>query len=325
MGEPVVTVAIPSHDRPERLGRLLDALRDQTLSADRFEVIVCHDSAGPETERLLSAHGGLVRGVRIPHGQGGPGLQRNRAWRLGRAPLVAFIDDDCRPARDWLEHLLSVAAANPGAIVEGTTKPDPEEVHLLVHPHARTLDVDPPSAWGATCNILYPRELLERLDGFDEWNLTTAGEDTDLMLRALEAGAGHVGAEDALVWHAVDPGSLRGRLRTLPRWQTAVLVARRHPRIRERLTLRIFWRHSHARLVPALVGLALTVATRRPAWLLLALPWLRHRGPLVRARPAPARSRNPRHARPARGRHGGARRDGSRLDPLPDGRALSVR
>ena len=260
------------------------------MPADRFEVIVCHDSAGPETERLISEHeeagGGRVHGIRIPHDQGGPGLQRNRAWRLGGAPLVAFIDDDCRPSPEWLEHLLRAAEAHPGAIVEGTTKPDPDEADFLVYPHARSLDVDPPSLWGATCNILYPRELLERLEGFDE-SLTSAGEDTDLLLRAKAAGAPHVGAPGALVWHAVDPGSLRGRLRSLPRWQTLALVARRHPEVRARLPLRTFWKPSHVRLLPALAGLALAGATRRPAWLLLALPWLMLRrrwyGPAPRA------------------------------------------
>jgi GT2 family glycosyltransferase len=277
MAEPAVTVAIPSHDRPERLKRLLDGLREQTLPADRFEVIVCHDDAGPDTERVLREQGGgRVRGDRIPHGEGGPGLQRNRAWRLGRAPLVAFIDDDCRPARGWLENLLTVAEANPGAVVEGATKPDPEELQFLEGPHARTLDVDPPSTWGATCNILYPRELLERLRGFDEGFLA-AGEDTDLMLRALAAGSAHVGAPDALVWHAVDPGSLARRLRSLGRWQHLALVARRHPGIRAKLLLGVFWKPSHARLVPALAGLVLAGATRRPWWLLLGLPWLRLR------------------------------------------------
>ena len=276
-----ITVAIPSHQRAERLCALLDGLARQTLVPERFEIVVCH-TPDQATERLLATHplstDGRLKAVATPPGEKGPALQRNRAWRAGSAPLVAFIDDDCRPAPAWLEGLLQTAQANPGAVVEGATRPDPEEAHHLGMPFARTLHVDPPSTWAATCNILYPRELLERVGGFDEGFLA-AGEDTDLILRATESGARQVGAPEALVWHAVDPGSLRGRLRTLPRWQHTVLVVRRHPHVRRRLPFRMFWKPSHARLVPALAGIALAAGTRRPWWLLLALPWLVLRAP----------------------------------------------
>ena len=270
---PEVTVAIPSHGRAERLVRLLEALEGQTCARDRYEVVVCHDYAPGH----LPSNGG-IREVVISHGSGGPALQRNRAWRAGAAPLVAFIDDDCRPAPDWLESLLRAADANPGAIVEGRTAPDPEEVHLLQRAHSRTQEIDPPSVHAQTCNILYPRPLLERVGGFDEQAFPMAGEDTDLMLRSLAAGARHAGAPEALVWHAVDPGSLRGRLRTLPRWQNIVLLTRRHRSVRSTLPLRLFWKPSHVRVVPALAGIGLAAATRRPHWLWLVLPWFRIRG-----------------------------------------------
>ena len=53
-----------------------------------------------------------------------------------------------------------------------------------------------PSGWYETCNIAYPRELLERLGGFDaafagndRGDYPVGGEDTDLGLRARAAGA----------------------------------------------------------------------------------------------------------------------------------------
>jgi GT2 family glycosyltransferase len=284
---PEITVAIPSHRRARRLRALLDGLAAQTLAPERFEVVVCH-TPDEETEQVLADHplaeGGRLRALRLPPGERGPALQRNRAWRVGRADLVAFMDDDCRPHPNWLAELLAVARAHPGAIVEGATRPDPLEEHHLGMPYARTLWVDPPSPWGATCNICYPRELLERVGGFDE-RFALAGEDTDLLMRALDAGALHVGAPRALAWHAVDPGTLVGRLRTLPRWRHAVLVVRRHPRVRSALSLGVFWRPEHASLVGALAGAALAAASRRPAWLALALPWLVSRAPRYGASP----------------------------------------
>ena len=46
--------------------------------------------------------------------------------------------------------------------------PDPDEGMLLLAPLRETQAIDPPQPWAQACNILYPRELLERLGGFDE-------------------------------------------------------------------------------------------------------------------------------------------------------------
>ena len=98
--------------------------------------------------------------------------------------MVAFTDDDCRPPPEWLERALEAARAHPGQVVQGATRPDPHEAHLLgMAPHARSQNINPPVPWAQTCNIVYPREALERVGGFDE-QIPTAGDDMDLAARA---------------------------------------------------------------------------------------------------------------------------------------------
>jgi glycosyltransferase involved in cell wall biosynthesis len=110
--ERLVSVVVPTYERPERLARLLDGLRRQTLAADAFEVIVVDDGSGLATSELLAREGlrgGLrLRTPRHEHNQG-PSAGRNTGWRIAEAPLVAFTDDDCVPTPAWLESLLSVA------------------------------------------------------------------------------------------------------------------------------------------------------------------------------------------------------------------------
>jgi GT2 family glycosyltransferase len=274
---PEISVVVPSHERPIRLRWLLNALEEQTLDRRRFEVVVVHDSAGPETDELLRTHPlaevGVLRGFSLDPGSGGSAIHRNRGWREARAPLAAFTDDDCRPPPEWLERVLTAAKANPSAVVQGATRPDPDEIALVHHcPHARTMTVDPPVPWGHTCNIVYPREWLERAGGFDETFELTAGEDTDLAQRVVADGAAYVGAPDALTYHAVHAVSLLTLLRSLWRWQQVPLLIKRHPQLRRGLPLRLFWKTRHARMALALAGLA--VARRRPAAALLALPWV---------------------------------------------------
>ncbi|HEX6391289.1 MAG TPA: glycosyltransferase [Solirubrobacteraceae bacterium] len=287
---PDISVCVPSHDRPLRLRWLLNALEEQTLDRDRFEVVVAHDSAGPETEELLTTHplakAGVLRHLTFAPGPG-PAQKRNAAWRAARAPLVVFTDDDCRPPAEWLERALDAAHSHPGAIVQGATAVDPDEEVVRLHaPHARFQVVDPPVIWAQTCNIVYPRDVLEACGGFDEALPVAAGEDTDLALRARAAGTPYVGAPEVLTYHAVEPASLVVRAREVWRWQHLPYLARRHPQVREPMPLRIFWKRTHARLPLMLAG-ALLIARRRPLLgLLLALPWV--------AESLPAYGRSPR-------------------------------
>jgi hypothetical protein len=255
-----IAVVVPSRARPLRLRWLLNALEEQTLSRERFEVIVCHDASSPETEALLRTHplsaAGVLRHARAAP-RSPPGLQRNRGWRLAAAPIVAFTDDDCRPPPEWLERALASAGRCPGAVVQGATRPDPDELAIAMHaPHARSQTIDPPVPWAQTCNIVYPRALLERLGGFDEE--MAGGEDAELAQRAIGAGVSLVGAPEVLTYHAVHSGGLVATLRTLPRWQHLAGLVKRHPSLRGSFVLGMFWRDRHALLLAAIGAAALS-------------------------------------------------------------------
>jgi GT2 family glycosyltransferase len=292
---PAISVVVPSHERRLRLRWLLNALEAQTLAGERWEVVVVHDYDDRDTQDTLDRHplaaAGRLRHVRIEPGTGSAARQRNLGWRAARAPLIAFTDDDCRPDAGWLEQLLAVAELHPGAVVQGQTVSDPLEVDVYASPHYRTVqEFDPPGRFAQTCNILYPRELLERIGGFDEGIRAPAGEDLDLNLRARAAGADYVGAVDALVYHCVEGYTLIGALRLARKWGEIAALVKRHPELRRTYPLRIFWRATHLRLVLAALGLG--SMRRHPALGVLALPYLdyalRQRGTRPRARLASA-------------------------------------
>jgi len=273
---PELSVVVASHERPLRLRFLLNALAEQTAPRDLWEVIVVHDSGGPETEELLGGHelarAGVLGHERLRAGSALAPVQRNHGWRAARAPMVAFTDDDCRPPPTWVARALEAARRHPGAVVQGATRPDPDEAWmLLASQHARSQDVEPPTPWAETCNILYPRAVLEALDGFEDSPPPTTGEDADLAARARGAGYRLVGDPELLTFHAVDvPGPL-ARLRFVRRWRDLPRMVRRHPELRRELFLGFFWKPTHAELALALAGVGL--ARRRPAALALVWPY----------------------------------------------------
>ncbi len=256
---PAAAVVVATHGRPLRLRWLLNALEEQDAG---FEPVIVHNRSDAATARVLADHPLRPRVVVAPDGAG-PATMRNLGWRAASAcDLVAFTDDDCRPPAAWLRELVAAAEAHPGAIVQGATHPDPDELGVYHHaPHARSQEIDPPHVMAQTCNIAYPRAVLEAVGGFDEAFPQAVGEDTDLALRARAAGAPFVAAPAALSYHAVDWG-LRRRVRGSWRWQHMALLVRKHPELRRELPLGGWaWKASHARWLLAAAGLA---AAARP-------------------------------------------------------------
>jgi glycosyltransferase involved in cell wall biosynthesis len=280
MSTPEISVVVASHDRPLRLRWLLNALEDQTLPRDRWELIVAHDSVGPETDELLTSHPlareGTLRHVSLPPSSAPPGANRNAALKLARAPLIAFTDDDCRPPSDWLARALHAARRNPGAIVQGRTAKDPAELNILQAPHTHSQIISPPSPWAECCNIVYPKELIERAGGFRVETYT--GEDTDLAMRCRALGAKYVGDPSVLTYHAIGEVPFLRLVKGLWRWQDLPVLIKRHPEMRQAFPLWIFWKRSHAWLPSFFAGLFLG-HRRGLQWTVLCVPFLAHTMP----------------------------------------------
>lgn len=260
-------MVVPTHDRPERLAALLAGLRGQTLAPEAFEVIVVDDgSHAPGTQAVLSAElarGALrLRTIRHARARGTAG-GRNSGWRLAQAPLVGFTDDDCVPDAGWLTEALAASRRHPGAIIQGRTEPNPSELGRR-GVFSRTINVDALGPQYEACNIFYPLAVLGRVGGFDEtFGLFSAGEDTDLAWRALEAGATTAFAPDALVFHAVhELGPVR-TLREAMRLTQTPLVFARHPQTRVMLSRRLFWNGWHYLVIRSILALALPGPLRR--------------------------------------------------------------
>lgn len=280
MSHPRVTVVIPTRNRAVRLRAALESLRAQTLAADEFEVIVVDDCSDDETGTVLSemesSEGLQLRGVRRQSSKG-PGSARNEGWQLATAPLVAFLDDDCEAAPGWLEAGLAAWGGEPLRFVQGQTVPLPDEWERM-GPFSYTVDVRDPDPAYQTCNMFYPRELLERVDGFDPESFPFQGEDTDLGWRAQALGATPAWAPEALAMHAVLEIGPLAFLRRAHSWGNAMEVCVRHPEFRrQRLVYRVFWNPSHYELVRLWLALALLLPRRLvvlPLALWLARPYL---------------------------------------------------
>jgi GT2 family glycosyltransferase len=278
-----VSVVCSTYSRASRLESLLRALEGQTLPFDRFEVVIVNNGSTDETPEVLDkfvADSGLqLRPVTLTPNRGAAG-GRNAGWRAARAPIVAFTDDDCVPAPDWLENGLAAVKASPPGIVVGRTQPNPaQRANHGAWSRTQIVDETNGTKYFNTCNIFYRHDDLAAAEGFDEEFRTKGGEDTDLGWRVEAAGAISTFAPDALVLHDINPGSFRSALREASTWIDIPRVTKQHPvRARPLLIHRVFWKESHEFVLLALVSIVAAGLSRRFWPLLGVLPWVYWRG-----------------------------------------------
>jgi glycosyltransferase involved in cell wall biosynthesis len=290
MADPAsVSVVIATRNRADRVARLLDHLRalEGGLPA---EVFVVDDGSTDNTantvEEFAKRHPS-VRLVRVERSRG-PAHARNLGWRQATGRYIAFTDDDCRPTPGWLQ-ALTAGHADGADIVQGPTAVDPDEYD------ARTalshwITVEEASFRFETCNISYRRDLLERLDGFDEGFGTSRGgapygEDADLGWRATDLGARFVFTPDALVVHDVVSDGFRRFVARRLRRSSMPYFVRKHPGYRRLLPRPWLFSPAHPSAVIALLGLFAGVAllgAGRPliaaaVAVLGAVPYVRYR------------------------------------------------
>jgi glycosyltransferase involved in cell wall biosynthesis len=283
-----ISVVVATRNRARLLDSLLESLAAQTLPTDRFEVVVVDDASTRDTAEVLARHLGAgrlaLRGLRADR-PAGPAAARNLGWHAARAALIAFTDDDCVAEPGWLAAMLRAAQARPGAILQGIVEADLEPGRRYT-PFSHIVTSHECGPWYGAGNIVYPRHLLERLDGFDaEAFGGYGGSDTDLAWRAIESGADTALAPDAVVRHAVMELGPIGRIARTARAANTVAVFARHRAARRHLFLRVFFTRRHAELVAALAAAVLP----RRFWLVrvaLALPYtrrvvVRRSGPLL--------------------------------------------
>ena len=101
-----LSVVIPTRDQEERLRLVLCALEGQTLTPDRFEVVVVDDGCSdgtPDMVMQIAANG--PANVRLVANSSGSGRSaaRNSGIAEAKGELVVFLDGDALPAPDLLE------------------------------------------------------------------------------------------------------------------------------------------------------------------------------------------------------------------------------
>lgn len=235
-----IEVVVPVYGSPAPLGRLLAALA-AAGPARRLRVTVVDDgSAEPEAReiaRVCAEHD--ARLIVLPENRG-PGGARNAGLAATTAELVALLDADTLPTRDWLDRLVphfedpgvaavaprvrgTVTGAGPGSVLE---RFEARRGGLDLGPHPRRVAPGGQVGYVPTAALVVRRAALP--DPPFEPGLRV-GEDVDLVWRLVDSGWTVRYVPDAEVHHEVRSGVAAWARRHAAYGSSAVPLDRRYP------------------------------------------------------------------------------------------------
>lgn len=198
----MISIVIPTFNRPLELERCLYSLSNQSYSGE-WEVIVVDDGGDRSLDNLVDLY--INRNIRfLRQANTGPAGARNFGVGHAKGEYIVFLDDDCEPEFDWLERLTSNAQSkimvggNTCNIVYGNMFSEASQ--LLV---SFLYDYFKGTPWYffTSNNFMIDRKTFLELGGFSRDFRNAAGEDREFCARWLKKGFEMIYNEQAVVNH----------------------------------------------------------------------------------------------------------------------------
>jgi len=207
------SVIIPSYNRPQQLAQCLESLSQLDYDRDRFEVIIMDDGSKTPLDEVVNPFKNRLNVRLLRQTNAGPAAARNHAAQHARGRYIAFTDDDCRPAQNWLQALETAVTTYPDRIIGGRTVNDlgdnpfsitSQNIISMGYDHYNA--VRDQARFFASNNMVVPADGFREMGGFDE-SFTTS-EDRELCDRWIHNNHKMTYAPEVVIYHA-HPMTLR--------------------------------------------------------------------------------------------------------------------
>jgi glycosyltransferase involved in cell wall biosynthesis len=194
-----LSVVVCTRDRRESLARCVDAML-KVESSEEWELVIVDNGSQDGTAdflRSLPSSWKNVSIITVFESRLGLGIARNTGWRRASAGLVAFTDDDCYVAPDYVSNVIRAFGEDEGLSFIGgrILLHDPNDLRLTIMEDSKPIAFAPrsfiPAGAVHGANMAFHKSVLERIGGFDE-NFGPGAkfvcDDIDALAAALWAG-----------------------------------------------------------------------------------------------------------------------------------------
>ncbi|MGE5527941.1 MAG: glycosyltransferase family 2 protein [Patescibacteria group bacterium] len=205
-----ISVVICTRNRGSQLRACLRVLERLRSGLD-WETVVVDNGSTDDTADVLRHYQGVSRRpfIIVDEPRRGLGRARNAGWRAASAPVIAFLDDDCYPAEDFLDRVAECfRASNLGYLGGRILLHDPTDLRLTLLELGQRVDFPPasfiPLGMIQGANLSIRRGALEEVGGFDaRLGAGTRYPCEDVEIAARLSARGWVGAFDPrpVVYH----------------------------------------------------------------------------------------------------------------------------
>jgi len=207
--QPYFSIIIPTYARPRQLSICLQALTRLAYPPHCFEAIVVDDGSENPLKDVVEPFRHQLNVILLSQPNAGPATARNTGAAKARGKFLAFTDDDCTPAPDWLKTMAKRFAATPDCAIGGRTlnrlpdNPFSTASQILIDYLYNYYNYDHNQAhFFASNNLAMPKDRFHEIGGFDTTFPCAAGEDRELCDRWLNHGCRMIYAPEVLVWHS---------------------------------------------------------------------------------------------------------------------------
>ena len=184
-----ISIVITVKNEADSIAELLDSL----LTQNPFEIIIVDAKSTDGTQEIIKKYADKHKEVKLFIHAGSRGEGRNFGVKMAKGEIIAFTDGGCRADKNWLSELKKKMEEGYDVVAGKTINVGTFEEIERVKVEFKGYDVTYPS-----CNLLYRKDLFEKIGGFDSRFITA--EDIDLNYRAVEAGAKIGYNENAVIY-----------------------------------------------------------------------------------------------------------------------------
>jgi glycosyltransferase involved in cell wall biosynthesis len=225
-----VSVIVITYNQAPCIQQCVSGILNQSFKD--FELIIVDDCSLDGTAQVIAQ----IQDERIRYIKQerncGVAESRNTGVNQAKGKYVFFTDADCVPSKYWIEEGLKVLKEIKCAGAEGRTLYATAKTTVLDRIVEKTTGGD-----YSTCNIAYPKEILDKVGGFD-LKFKLAFEDKDIAYRIKKYGE-IVFSEDMLVIHQRQLYAIKKLFREAQRAKNAVQFIKKYPAYR---STDIIWR-----------------------------------------------------------------------------------